>query len=270
VKGLSLSYRVVDVFSDRPLAGNALCVVLEPVDDDDLMLAIAREANLSETTFVRQTADDAYDVRIWTPGGELPFAGHPTLGTAWALGPGRWKQTSPGAVVEVEVDGAGGTMTQPDPVLTEVYPEEAVAGLGLPASSVRKAVVSDVGGTRHLLVGTEAPIDRLRPDLGALAPVVAGVRATGVGVVRRVDDVTLHARVWIPASSVPEDPGTGSAAAPFAQLARQLWSTNDDVAILQGVEMGRPCRIEVHLEAGNIRVGGRVAACAEGRFVLER
>jgi PhzF family phenazine biosynthesis protein len=270
VSRFELPYRVVDVFTDRPLAGNALCVVLEPVDDDALMLAIAREANLSETTFVTRTGDDAYDVRIWTTGGELPFAGHPTLGTAWALGPGVWKQTSPGATVEVEVDETGGTMTQPDPVLTEVYPEDAVAGLGLPAASVRKAVVSDVGGTRHLLVATEGATDRLRPDGVALAAAAAAVRATGVGVVRPGDGGTLSARLWIPSPVLAEDPGTGSAAAPFAVLGREVWSTADDVTITQGVEMGRPCRIDVHLEAGNIRVGGRVAACAEGRFVLER
>jgi trans-2,3-dihydro-3-hydroxyanthranilate isomerase len=265
-----LPYRVVDVFSDRPLAGNALCVVLAPVDDDERMLAIAREVNLSETTFVDRTGDDTYDVRIWTVGGELPFAGHPSLGTAWALGPGSWKQTSPGATVAIEVTAEGAVMGQPDPVFTEVYPEDVVAGLGLPVSSVSTATVADVAGTRHLLVPTEAPIDGLRPDLRALGAAAAAVRATGIGVVRRVDDSTLHARVFIPSFALGEDPGTGSAAGPFGVLARRLWSTDEDVVILQGAEMGRPCRIDVHAEPGNIRVGGRVAAFAEGRFVLER
>jgi trans-2,3-dihydro-3-hydroxyanthranilate isomerase len=267
---IELPYRIVDVFTDRPLAGNALCVVLEPVDDDDLMLAIAREANLSETTFVRRTADDAYDVRIWTVDGELPFAGHPSLGTAWALGPGRWTQTSPGTTVVIEVSEQGAVMSQPDPVLTEVYPDEVAAGLGLPEASVAKAMVSEVAGTRHVIVPTDASIDRLRPDVGVLGEVVRSVRATGVGVVRRVDEGTLHARVFIPSFATAEDPGTGSAAAPFAFVARQLWSTDEDVVILQGAEMGRPCRIEVHAELGNVRVGGHVARCAEGRFVLER
>jgi trans-2,3-dihydro-3-hydroxyanthranilate isomerase len=263
-------YRIVDVFSDRPLAGNGLCVVLDPVGDDDaLMLAIAREVNLSETTFVTVTGDDTYDVRIWTPGGELPFAGHPSIGTAWALGPGRWTQRSPGATVVVEASESGAVMAQPDPTFTEVYPEDVAGGLGLPVSAVRHATVAEVGGTRHLLVPVDAgvAVDRLRPDLVALDAVVRGVRATGVGVVQPVDDGTLHARVWIPGSSVPEDPGTGSAAGPFAVLARRLWGSDEDLVVLQGAEMGRPCRIEVHAEPGNIRVGGRVAACAEGRFV---
>jgi trans-2,3-dihydro-3-hydroxyanthranilate isomerase len=267
--GHELEYRIVDVFADRPLAGNALCVVLgDAGGDDGRMQAIARETNLSETTFVTRTADDAYDVRIWTTAGELPFAGHPSLGTAWVLGPGRWTQTSPGATVVIEASEAGAVMSQPDPVFTEVYPEEVAEGLGLPASSVQHAYVGEIGGTRHLFVPTDAPIDRLQPDFRILGAATKGVRATGVGVFRRVDDATLHARVFIPGAGMPEDPGTGSAAGPFGLLARRLWSTDEDLVILQGAEMHRPCRIEVHAEAGNVRVGGRVAACAEGRFAL--
>ncbi len=263
-----LDYRIVDVFTDQPLAGNALCVVTSPVDDDERMAAIAREVNLSETTFVTQTGDDSYDVRIWTPDAELPFAGHPSLGTAWVLGPRRWTQRSAGATVVVEASTSGAVMGQPDPTFTEIYPEEVATALGIPASSARLVTVAEVGGTRHLLVPTDVAIDGLRPDLAALEASSRAVRATGVGVVRRLDDATLHARVWIPGSSVPEDPGTGSAAGPFAVLARRLWQTDEDVVILQGAEMGRPCRIDVHAEAGNIRVGGKVAAVAEGRFTL--
>ena len=264
-----LPYRIVDVFTDRPLAGNALCVVLDGAGGDDgLMQAIAREANLSETTFVTQTGGDTYDVRIWTVGGELPFAGHPSLGSAWALGPGRWTQTSPGATVEIDVSATGAWMAQPDPVFTEVYPEDVAAALGLPLASVRTATVAEIGGTRHLLVPTDAAIDGLRPDNGALVAATRTLGTTVVGVLRRIDDATLHARAYFAGASLVEDPGTGSAAGPFGLLARRLWSTDEDVVILQGAEMGRPCRIEVHAEVGALRVGGRVSACAEGRFVL--
>jgi PhzF family phenazine biosynthesis protein len=266
---LELPYRIVDVFTDRPLAGNPLCVVLEPVEDEALMHSIAREVNLSETTFVTRTGEDTYDVRIWTVDGELPFAGHPSLGTAWALGPGRWTQTSPGTTVVIETSELGAVMSQPDPILSEVYPEDVAAALGLPEASVLRAFVSDVGGTRHVIAPTSAAIDQLRPDTRRLAEVTAALKVTGVGVVRRIDDGTLDARVFIPSFATAEDPGTGSAAAPFAFVARRLWSTDEDVVIHQGVAMGRPCRIEVHAEAGNVRVGGRVAGCAEGRFVLE-
>src|SRR5688572_30431451 len=100
VPGMEFRYVIVDVFSDQPLAGNALCVVLDPVPEG-AQQAIAREVNLSETTFPVVTAEDEYDVRIYTPGVELPFAGHPTLGTAWVLGPRRWTQHSPGGPVVV-------------------------------------------------------------------------------------------------------------------------------------------------------------------------
>ena len=85
---------------------------------------------------------------------------------------------------------------------------------------------------------------------------------------RRVDDRTLHVRVFVPGAGVPEDPGTGSAAGPIALLARRRWGTDVDVVIRQGDETGRPCRIDAHGEEGAIRVGGRVTACAEGSFVL--
>ena len=264
-----LRYRIVDVFTDRPLAGNALCVVLDGAGGDDArMQAIAREVNLSETAFVTRTGDDSYDVRIWTVAGELPFAGHPSLGSAWALGPGRWTQTSPGATVVVETTPTHAVMSQPDPVFTEVYPEDVARALGLPVASVRTATVAEIAGTRHLLVPTDVAIDRLAPDNRALLDATRTLRTTGVGVVRALGDQTLHARVFLPGRVLIEDPGTGSAAGPLGLLARRWWSTAEDVAILQGAEMGRPCRIEVHARSGDLRVGGNVVACAEGRFVL--
>ena len=262
-----MRYTVVDVFTDRPFTGNALCVVVDECPPR-LMQSVAREANLSETTFVTSVDRDgaAYAVRIFTPGAELPFAGHPSLGTAWVLGPGSWTQTTSGAVVTIDVDADGAEMGQPDPTLTEVDPTGVADALGLPGTE--GAWLSVAGGMSHVLVPTDAPIDRLQPDNRALLAATRSLRITGVGVLRRVDDATLHARVFIPGPSLIEDPGTGSAAGPFGLLGRRLWSTDEDVVILQGAEMGRPCRIEVHAETGNLRVGGHVAACAEGRFVL--
>jgi trans-2,3-dihydro-3-hydroxyanthranilate isomerase len=265
---VDLAYRIVDVFSARPLAGNQLCVVSDPVDDDELMLAVAREVNLSETTFFTVTGDRSYDVRIWTPTGELPFAGHPSLGTAWTLGPGTWTQRSAGATVEIEVKEAGAVMTQPDPVFSEVDSEEAARGLSLPAGDAPSAFVGEVGGTRYLIVPTTAVLDNLVPHFTHLLAAALAVGATGVAAVRRIDSVNLHVRVFIPGSPVPEDPGTGSAAGPIGILARRLWSMDEGILIHQGVEMGRPCLIEVMATPGNVRVGGAVSACATGRFTL--
>ena len=266
---VELAYRIVDVFTDRPLAGNALCVVLDPCAEA-IQQAIAREVNLSETTFPVVTGDGTYESRIYTPRSELPFAGHPTLGTAWALGPGRWTQTTSGAVVEVEVDAGGATMTQPDPVFVTLDPAEVLDATGLAGvgGGVEGAVVCTAGGLSHVLVATDAPIEAIEPDLGLVAEITDRRGAATLAVVRRRDDRVLHVRAFGPGEGIAEDPGTGSAAGPIATYARQMWGTDADVTIFQGAEIGRPCRIDVHAEPGAIRVGGRVAACASGQFTL--
>ncbi|HEX9969360.1 MAG TPA: PhzF family phenazine biosynthesis protein [Acidimicrobiales bacterium] len=260
-----MRYRIVDVFSDRPLAGNALCVVLDPCPPE-AMQALAREVHLSETTFVTARHDDGYEMRIFTPYDELPFAGHPSVGTAWTMGPGRWTQVTSGATVAIEVDEGGAVMSQPDPVFEDGDPAPGVAALGLRGSI--GAWRGTAGGTTHLYVATDEPLAELRPDMNAVAEVGRSVDATTLTVFRRLDDRTVHVRVFGPHTGIPEDPGTGSAAGPVGVLARAHLGTADDITIRQGDEIGRPCRIEVHAVEGDVRVGGRVAACAEGRFTL--
>jgi trans-2,3-dihydro-3-hydroxyanthranilate isomerase len=242
-----------------------LCVVLDPVPEA-VMPAVAREVNLSETTFPVVVSEDEYEVRIFTPGQELPFAGHPTIGTAWVLGAQRWRQTSPGGTVTVVAAATGAVMTQPDPELVEVDAAPCVAALGL--AGAEGAYLATVAGMTHVLVPTEAPIDRLGPDLAAVAEAARRSGGKSLAPMRRIDDTTLHVRVFVPDAGIAEDPGTGSAAGAAGVLARRLWATAVDVTIRQGDEMGRPCRLEVHAEDGNVRVGGRVAACAEGTFTL--
>ena len=260
-----MRYRIVDVFTDRPLSGNALCVVVD-LCPESRMAAIAREVNLSETTFPTVTGEGTYAMRIFTPQVELPFAGHPSLGTAWVLGPGRWQQTTPGATVTVEATTDGAVMSQPDPVITEVDPDGVDVALGLPG--IEGAFLSVAGGTAHVLVPTAHRLDDLDPEPARVARLAA--RAGGISLCpfRRVDDRTLHVRVFVPGAGVPEDPGTGSAAGPIALLARRRWGTDVDVVIRQGDEVGRPCRIDVHAEEGAIRVGGQVTACAQGDFLV--
>ena len=260
-----MRYRIVDVFTDRPFTGNGLCVVLDPCPEQ-FMQPIAREVNLSETTFPEITGDGAYRMRIFTPHDELPFAGHPSVGTAWALGPGRWEQTTSGAVVTIEADRDGAVMGQPDPELTEVDATGVADALGVPG--VEGAWRSVTGGTPHLLVPTDTPLDQLDLDVSAVAAITVRLETATLCPVRRLDDRTLQVRAFGPATGIPEDPGTGSAAGPIGLLARERWGTDVDVTIRQGVEMGRPCTIEVHAERGNVRVGGRVTASAEGRFLL--
>lgn len=260
-----MRYRIVDVFTDKPFSGNALCVVLDQCPER-LMQPIAREANLSETTFPTLTGPTSYRMRVFTPASELSFAGHPSLGTAWVLGRGRWSQTTSGATVTVEATVEGAEMTQPEPVYTEVDPDGMAEALGV--GGVEGAWLSEAGGTRHVLIPTDAPLGDIRPNLGAVAELAA--RAGGISLCpfRRVDDGTLHVRVFVPAAGIAEDPGTGSAAGPIGLLAHQRWGMPADLSIRQGDEIGRPCRIGVRATAGDIRVSGRVAASAEGRWIL--
>ncbi|MHB8463231.1 MAG: PhzF family phenazine biosynthesis protein [Acidimicrobiales bacterium] len=260
-----MRYRIVDVFSERPLAGNALCVVVDECPED-LMAGVAREVNLSETTFPTVTGPGAYRNRIFTPGAELPFAGHPSLGTAWVLGPGRWEQTTSGAVVTIEADSSGASMTQPDPNITDADPHGVAAAIGI--GGIEGAFLAEVAGNRLFIAPTGADLAEARPDHGALAALSARLGLTCICVVRRRNDRELHVRVFVPAAGIPEDPGTGGAAGAIGVLARRIWTMDTDLTIRQGDEIGRPCRIEVHAEPGKIRVGGAVSACAEGRFAF--
>ena len=260
-----LGYRILDVFSDRAFAGNGLCVVDSILDDPATMQRIARAMNLSETVFVAPAGDRAYDARIFTPTAELPLAGHPTIGAAWTMGPGTWTQRTPGATVTVDVTHALTTMHQPEPVITEVYPEDAARAMHLPEQAASTAFVIDLAGTRHLIVPTSHPLESLRFDTAASLDATRAVNVTGLGVMRKIDEATIHVRLVVPSeTSIFEDPGTGSAAGPIGVLARRLWGMPADMTVKQGAEVGRPCTIGVQVEGGSVRVGGAVHQFAVG------
>ena len=259
-----LRYSLVDVFTDQPLQGNPLCVVLDPCPPE-LMQRVAREANLSETTFPVKTGENSYEMRIFTPTMELPFAGHPSVGTAWLLGPGRWTQTTTGGSVVVEADERGAKMMQPQPEFAPVerQADDVLSALGL--ASAEKIVRATVGGTPHVLVATAEPIENLDPDPGRVADVSRSCGAFTLVPFRALDESTLHARVFASAAGIVEDPGSGSAAGPIGVLASDIWGTPANVTITMGAEIGRPSQLEVHI-AEDIWVGGGVVMSAEGTF----
>ncbi len=241
-------YMLVDAFSRRPLDGNPVAVFLDAEDlSGNQMQRIAREMNLSETTFVlppREGGDAR--IRIFTPVNELPFAGHPLLGTAVALGETRQQdrlrlETAMG-VIPVELGDDDGAVTvrmrQPHPVW-EPYEqaEELLAALGVSASVAPVEVYRN--GPRHVFVGLESvpALSALEPDHRALAqfPDMAANCFAGEG-------TNWRARMFSPAYGVVEDAATGSAAGPLAiHLARHgLARYGQALEIRQGVEMGRP------------------------------
>ena len=301
------SYRLrqVDVFTDRPYGGNPLAVIL---DADPLstgqMQAIAREMNLSETSFVTSpTAPDAdYRMRIFTPSRELPFAGHPSVGTAHVLfEEGVLKAGSTPAVFHQEV-GIGVLPIEirpqePSPriVMTQGTPEfdDALHGLerlsaalnvdkaAIEASGLQPQIVST--GLRQLMLpiaGLEA-VQQIKPDLRALEELEKEMEFTGCSVfsLQTVSpDTTAHVRFFTPTSGISEDPATGSAAGALgAYLVRNgvLGDTRGriELTVEQGGEIGRPSRIYVEVEHRGksptlVRVGGYSVTILRGELLV--
>jgi trans-2,3-dihydro-3-hydroxyanthranilate isomerase len=287
-----LSYDVVDVFTDQPFAGNPLAVVhgAEGLDDEQL-LAIAREFNLSETTFPGAVDDDAdgYAVRIFTPGGEIPFAGHPTLGTAWVL---QQHGRLTGETV-VQHCGAGDIEVRlsadpQGPVRLRATPREQAGPVE--AAQVAEAVglsAGDVAGEAwvagcglnwvHLPVTVEA-LPRCRPGVGIesvlaghadLRDPVAGVNVYAVEGDRDAlapGALVVRSRVFCPDVGVAEDPATGSAAVGLGIVLAGTGTLPEggDYTIRQGIEMGRPSTLYARVEAA----GGRASACEVGGGVV--
>ncbi len=298
-----LQYDVVDVFTDRPFAGNPLAVVhgAEALADEQLH-AIAKEFNLSETTFPSVPSDggaaggDAYDVRIFTPGGEIPFAGHPTLGTAWVLR--QHGRIASGSVmqrcgvgdiaVEVPEDATGRLRLSAEP-RDLVGPLDAAAfakTVGLSAEQVRGDVLAAGCGLTwvHLPVAAEV-LEHCRGEAGlesALALVPDGQRGldpvAGVNVYaveEGSDDVRVRSRVFCPDVGVVEDPATGSAAVGLgiALVARGVLPRGGAYTIRQGVEMGRPSTLYGRVDVADGRavrcqVAGGVVSVASGTIAV--
>jgi trans-2,3-dihydro-3-hydroxyanthranilate isomerase len=275
-------YTVVDVFTDRPLEGNQLAVFTDARGlDPDTMQALALEVGFSETTFVLPPEEGGtVRVRIFTPRTELPFAGHPMLGTAWVLaGPLQRAavelETASGVVpVELDRDDSGaltfGRMEQPVPRIEPFAEPAALLGaLGVPAA--RLPVERYDNGPRHVLVclGSEGEVAALRPDLAALASldVEAACFAGSAG--------RWKTRTFAPGVGIPEDPATGSAAGPLAlHLCRHgVVPWGRWIEISQGVEVGRPSTLHACAEGSDDSVdrvlcGGSAVVVARGTFRL--
>jgi trans-2,3-dihydro-3-hydroxyanthranilate isomerase len=269
---------IVDVFTDVPFAGNQLAVFTDAREiPEERLQPLAREINFSETVFVYPAAGDGHArMRIFTPAVELPFAGHPVLGTAFVLGgplqlDELWLETGAGIVaVRLERDGsriAFGWMRQP-PFSFEPYDRVAellavlgVEAFGLPVELYRQ-------GPGHVLVelGSPEALAALRPNADALLE----ANPYGTDCFAR-DGESWKSRVFVPGHGVLEDAATGSAAGPLAlHLARHgRIGFGDEIVIHQGVEIGRPSTLHaVARSPEEVEVGGSSVVVAHGQFRL--
>lgn len=294
----------LDVFAETPLAGNPLAVFPDAPDlDAATMQAIAREMNLSETTFVFPSERATRRIRFFTPAAEIPLAGHPTIGTWWLLaelgdvpvpahGVTRITQETGAGVLPVEITTAGGrpsvvTMTQTRPEFGPTVTDVAALtrALGAPEGAVTTDPSPQVVSTA--LPQMMIPIR----DLDTLAALPSG--GTGMELDRLIDGYGtrcamcycpsgdgFRCRMFAPGLGVPEDPATGSAAGALgAYLVRHGLARGGDgpvrIEMAQGIEIGRPSRIEVTVwgraeEITEVRVGGRAVTVIEGSLRLDR
>jgi trans-2,3-dihydro-3-hydroxyanthranilate isomerase len=271
----------VDVFTATRFGGNPLAVFPEAFGlTDTEMQSLAAEFNLSETSFVLPPADptNSARVRIFTPASELPFAGHPNVGTAWVLhAEGR------GSAFRFE-EGAGlVAVTMAEGVATVEAPQPLSLGTELPAALIARCcglAEGDVLGAVEASVGNPFVLAELRPEaLSRATPDPAAFREAAA-VARRfsiylhaADGAHRRARLFAPLLGVMEDPATGSAAAPLAGLLlSRSGASSLAFEIVQGVEMGRPSCLFVSArrEAGEIRcrVGGGCVPMLRGEALL--
>jgi trans-2,3-dihydro-3-hydroxyanthranilate isomerase len=274
-------YVVADVFTDTPLAGNPVAVFTDARElDTEEMQRLARELNLSESVFVLPAeADGQARIRIFTPNIELPFAGHPTLGTAFVL-------AQPMQLEEIRLETLGGTvpivleregprivfgrMQQPVPSWTSFADEEVLLGaLGLERSEL--PVEEYDNGVQHVYVclGSEDEVAALQPNLrGVGLPEALGTNCfAGSGKRWKTRMFGL--------GGIDEDPATGSAAGPLAvHLARHgRIGWGDEIEISQGIEIGRPSTLYARAEGSaerveRVEVGGSAVVVARGEFRL--
>lgn len=291
---MNYTYYTLDVFTDLKFGGNPLAVFPHADGiDSATMQKIARELNLSETVFVASAvAENQFPIRIFTPASELPFAGHPTVGTAFLLaklelatgGQLVLKEGVGDVPVDVFVDqGFARFKVAQLPVVSDSHlVEQDVADLlGVSVDTVvRKPFVSSCGIPFQMLqLADQDTVDQAELNLGVWKERCPDKSLSDLYLFSQAEDGQLYTRMFGPAFGIPEDPATGSAAAALAgALALELAphvKQGDQVrfAVDQGVRMGRPSRIECMalISDGGVTeltVAGQSVLISEGRFLL--
>lgn len=278
-------YYWLDVFTDTPLLGNGLAVVLEADGvSDETMLAFAREVKLSETTFVQTATEEEADYRnrIWTVSGEIPFAGHPSLGTAVAYAlhgeheAATFVQQTQVGLQQIEVayedERWHAAVHQPAAEFGETYhADRLAAALGLARDQMDPSLSAQIvsTGLPALLVpvGSAEALANCRPDFDAVREVDDSPALNVYAFFHERGSRTIKARCFGDDLAGIEDPATGSAAGPLVAYLQDCLDISE-VVIEQGVEMGRASRLEAKMVDGRPKVGGNVAVLSSGQIHL--
>jgi PhzF family phenazine biosynthesis protein len=269
-----MRFKQVDVFTSRPFLGNPVAVVIDAERlDTARMQRIAGWTNLSETTFLLKSDRADYRVRIFTPRQELPFAGHPTLGTAHAAiesgfatpKGGRLRQECGAGVLDLKVDGGTLSVKAPRTRIEEM--RNVASGFGIPLAPGSGMLKVDVGPV--WLVGEMTDgraLAALKPDMTALAEWTNSLCATGVTVFAPSGEAgcAFHVRSFAPAHGVPEDPVCGSGNISVAAYLRHFKRAPASYATRQGMQLGRDGRVSIQVSADEIWLGGEAVTCVEG------
>lgn len=266
-------YVLVDVFTDRKFGGNQLAVFRDGTGiGDEVMQAAAKELNLPETTFVVPAEHGGdHKLRIFTPARELPFAGHPTVGTAFVLADSRdatLRLEEQVGTLAVTVRDGFTEMEQPLPTFEPVADRDAVAAsVSLDAADLEPALPIEIGssGNRFMFVAVKTldAVKRASPRGLAEAAYVFTTKTVEPG-------STVHGRMYAPWQGIAEDPATGSANGPLgAYLVRHGISDGARIVSEQGYEMGRPSLLYVRVGGSrhaiaSVHVGGRCAIAGGG------
>src|SRR5476651_792032 len=284
----TFQFVTVDVFTDRRFGGNPLAVFPDAQGLSDAeMQSLAAEFNLSETTFVLPPTDKANTarVRIFNRKSEMPFAGHPNVGTAWVLRDrgSKLRFEEIAGLVDVEIADGKPTIAAPQPLqLGAEMPADLLAGcVGIATSDVvvanHRPVLATVGNSFVIAEVTGEALTRATPDLGTIREAHKSYDAAGPGrlplYLYAHDGARLRTRMFSPMSGTVEDPATGSAATPLAALLLSLKKDPEHkITIVQGVEMGRPslllCAARRGTDGIRATVGGNCVPVLKGEVSL--
>jgi PhzF family phenazine biosynthesis protein len=266
----------VDVFTATPLLGNPVAVVLDGDGlTSDTMQAVARWTNLSETTFVVPTDRADYGLRIFTPVSELPFAGHPTVGSAHAVleaglatGPTVIQDCAAGLVpIDQDDDGRIRAITpRTDATDRPVDGARVAAALGIDPNDLADPVVIDAGPFWLVArLPTSAVVDDLRPDLAAIAALSRDdPTLTGITVYGHDDGERVTVRSFAPAAAVDEDPVCGSGNAAVGRHRALTESRSTGYTAHQGAALHRDGRVAVDYEGDQVTIGGHAVTTVRG------